>query len=78
MSIANHPFTLGDAFSYGVWFLRDAGYFQRQARFWTDQDFPEAKIIRDRVLARLKGIGLNDPGLKDASETFRDCTSPQG
>ena len=41
--------TLGDAFSYGVSFLRETGYFRREDRFWTDQDFPEAKAVRDRI-----------------------------
>ncbi|MFZ0035394.1 MAG: hypothetical protein WAK60_10480, partial [Sedimentisphaerales bacterium] len=38
--------TLGDAYSYGVSFLREAGYFRREDRFWTDQDFPGAKAVR--------------------------------
>jgi hypothetical protein len=62
--------TLGDAYSYGVSFLEETGYFRRQGRFWTDQDFPEAKAVHDRIEARLKAIGLNDPGLKDAYETL--------
>jgi hypothetical protein len=62
--------TLGDAYSYGVSFLRETGYFRREDRFWTDQDFPEAKAVRDRIEAKLKAIGLNDPGLKDAYETL--------
>ncbi len=61
--------TLGDAYSYGANFLKETGYFSRKDRFWTDQDFPEAKVVRDRIEARLKAIGLNDPGLKDAYET---------
>ncbi len=64
--------TLGDAYSYGVWFLRDAGYFRREDRFWTDRDFPGANAVRDRIEARLKTLGTNDPGLKDAYETLRD------
>jgi hypothetical protein len=62
--------TLGDAFSYGVSFLREAGYFQREDRFWTDQEFPNANVVRDRIEAKLKSIGLNDPGIKDAYETL--------
>jgi len=38
--------------------------------FWTDQYFPEAKAVRGRIEAKLKSIGLNDPGLKDAYETW--------
>ena len=63
--------TLGDAYRYGVSFLKDAGYFRSQDRFWTDQDFPEAKTIRDHIETRLKTIGLNDPGLKDAYDALQ-------
>ncbi|MGC9995313.1 MAG: hypothetical protein ABSE79_08315 [Terriglobia bacterium] len=62
--------TLGDAYSYGVSFLQETGYFRRQDRFWTDQDFPGAQAVRDRIEAKLKSIGLGDPGLKDAYETL--------
>ena len=62
--------TLGDAYSYGVSFLQETGYFRREDRFWTDQDFPNAKAVRDQIEAKLKSIGLNDPGLKDAYETL--------
>jgi len=31
---------------------------------------PEAKAVRGRIEAKLKSIGLNDPGLKDAYETW--------
>jgi hypothetical protein len=63
--------TLGDAYSYGVSFLRETGYFRREERFWTDQNFPNAKAVRDHIEAKLKSIGLNDPGLKDAYEALR-------
>jgi hypothetical protein len=63
--------TLGDAYSYGVSFLREAGYFRREDRFWTDQDFPEARAVHDRIEAKLKSIGLNDSGLRGAYETLQ-------
>jgi hypothetical protein len=58
--------TEGDAYRYAVWFLQETGYFRRKDRFWTDQDFPESKAVRERIEAKLKSIGLNDPGLKEA------------
>jgi hypothetical protein len=58
--------TLRDVYSYGVSFLRETRYFRREDRFWTDQDFPEAKVVRDRIEAKGKSIGLHDTGLKDA------------
>lgn len=63
--------TVGDAYFYGVSFLRETGYFQREHRFWTDQDFPDAKAVHDRIEAKLKSMGLNDPKLEYAYETLR-------
>jgi len=62
--------TVGDAFSYGVEFLNETGYFRSKDRFWTDQNFPEATSVHDHIKAKLISIGLNDPGLKDAYETL--------
>jgi hypothetical protein len=62
--------TSGDAYRYGVWFLQEAGYFQRKDRFWTVQDFPDADQVRRRIEARLKATGLNDPALQEAFETL--------
>jgi hypothetical protein len=62
--------TLGDAYEYGVDFLQEAGYFNRANRFWTTQDFPDAKSVHDRIESKLKQLGLHDPGLKDAYETL--------
>jgi hypothetical protein len=63
--------TTGDAYSYGVSFLNEAGYFRRADRFWTDQDFPESATVRDRIEAKLKSIGLGDPGMKDAYDQLQ-------
>jgi hypothetical protein len=63
--------TEGDAYRYGVNFLTEAGYFRRDDRFWTDQQFPESKAVHDRIDAKLKSTGLNDPGLKEAYETLQ-------
>jgi hypothetical protein len=62
--------TLGEVYRYGVSFLRETGHFRREDRFWTDQDFPEAKVVRDRIEAKLKSIGLQRPGVEDAYETL--------
>jgi hypothetical protein len=63
--------TTGDAFSYGVSFLNEAGYLRPENRFWTDQDFPESHGIRDRIEAKIKSIGLNDPGMRDAFDQLQ-------
>ena len=62
--------TLGDAYSYGVSFLNETGYFKSKKRFWTNQPFPEAKTVHDRIKSKIISIGLNDPELKDAFETL--------
>jgi len=58
--------TEGDAYGYAVQFLRDTGYFERSRRFWTDQEFPEAKGVHDRIEAKLKATGLSDPNMRSA------------
>lgn len=63
--------TQGDAYRYGIWFLQEAGYFQRKNRFWTDQDFPDSKAVQEHIEAKLKSIGLNDPALKEAYDSLR-------
>jgi hypothetical protein len=63
--------TTGDAYSYGVSFLTEAGYFRREDRFWTDQDFPDSQAIRERIEAKLKSTGLNDPNMRDAYDQLQ-------
>jgi hypothetical protein len=62
--------TQGDAYRYGIWFLQEAGYFQRRDRFWTGQDFPDSKAVQERIEAKLQSIGLNDPAIKEAYATL--------
>lgn len=69
--------TVGDAYDYGVYFLRDTGYFNRQDRFWTDQDFPNAKSAHDKIEAKLKSIGFGDPGIRDAYKMLEETDPPQ-
>jgi hypothetical protein len=63
--------TAGDAYMYGVAFLKDAGYFRPDERFWTSQDFPEARTIHDRIETRLKTIGTSDPSMRSAYEILQ-------
>ena len=63
--------TAGDAYMYGVAFLKEAGYFRRDERFWTSQDFPEARTIHDRIEAKLKTIGTCDPDMRSAYEILQ-------
>jgi hypothetical protein len=68
--------TPGDAYQYGIYFLAETGFFQREKRFWTDQDFPQSAAIRDRIEARLRSTGLDDPRLKEAYETLEATKTP--
>ena len=62
--------TLGDAYYYGVSFLREVGYFRREERFWTDRDFSNAQVVHDRIETKLKATGPKDPKMKDAYEAL--------
>jgi len=62
--------TMDDAYRYGVAFLSETGYFQNKNKFWTDQNFPEAKVVHDHIQAKLTSIGLKSSGLRDAYETL--------
>lgn len=63
--------TLGDAYYYGVSFLADAGYFDKQDRFWTDRDFADGPAVRDKIAARIQSMNSNDPGIKEAASILR-------
>ena len=65
--------TLGDAYYYGVSLLADAGYFNKQDRFWTDHDFVDGPAVRDKIAARIQSMNSNDPGMKEAAEILRNA-----
>jgi hypothetical protein len=52
--------TLVDACSYGDSFLNETGFYDREKRFWTDQDFPNTDAIHDRIKAKLKMLGRDN------------------
>ncbi len=56
--------TTNDAYEYGVWFLDEVGYFKKPKRFWTEQEFPNAEAVRNRIAGKLRATGLTDPSLK--------------
>ena len=45
----------------------------RRQRFWTDEDFPESKTVRDHIEAKLKSMGLGDPALKEACDSLQSA-----
>ena len=53
-------------------FLASGSNFgERQQRFWTDQDFPDAPAVHARIEAKLKATGLDDSGLREAYESLQ-------
>lgn len=56
----------GWSFYFGVSFLDEAGYFDRNKRFWTERDFPEAEPVRERIMQKLKSFKSEDQLLKTA------------
>ncbi len=39
---------------YGASFLAPVGFFDKSKRFWTEQDFPEAESVRQRIIGYIK------------------------
>jgi hypothetical protein len=39
---------------YGAAFLGRMGYFDKSKRFWTDQEFPEAESVRQRIIGYIE------------------------
>lgn len=60
----------------GVYFLREAGYFRSEDLFWTDQDFPDAAAVRERIEGKLKSTGLRDPEMRSAYEALEEVRTP--
>lgn len=52
--------TLGSSFLFPVSLLNELGYFRPSLRFWTDEDFPGAMKVADRIERRIRGMGLSD------------------
>jgi len=63
--------TAGDAYRYGIWFLEETGYFEPKMRFWTDEEFPQASEVKQRIETRLLATGLKDPAMQEAYATLR-------
>jgi hypothetical protein len=50
-----HDDSLETAVSFGASFLKRAGYFDRESRFWTDEAFPDADKVRARIIDFIRG-----------------------
>lgn len=53
--------TLGGAYYSGVSFLNEVGYFSKDHRYWTEEEFPEAPEVRNRIQEKLKSLKLTSP-----------------
>jgi hypothetical protein len=53
-------------FYFGVSFLDRAGFWDREKRFWTSADFPEAPKVCRLIRSRLLRLGLHDPQARRA------------
>ncbi len=53
--------TLGGAFYFGASFLNEVGYFSKAHRFWTEDEFPDAPEVRNRIREKLKSLKLTSP-----------------
>ncbi len=52
--------TLGSSFLFPISLLNELGYFRPSLRFWTDESFPDAMRLADRVEARIHVMKLTD------------------
>ena len=53
--------TVGESFVFPVQFLSEIGYFHREARFWTNESFPEAHALARKIAKKIREMGLDDP-----------------
>ena len=58
--------SMGADFYFGVSFLRTIGFWDRAKRFWTEEDFPEAGAICERIKAKLVAMALKSHEFKSA------------
>ena len=57
---------------YGVNFLAEVGYFRKADRFWTREDFPEARRNLQIIEAKIRSMRSADASLKDALATLEE------
>ena len=57
----NDEGTIGESFEFPCLFLYEIGFFNKENRFWTTEEFPQAKEIAQRIAAKIKALNLADP-----------------
>jgi hypothetical protein len=65
--------TLGSSFLFPVSLLNELGYFRPSKRFWTDEEFPAAREVADRVAAKIEALGLTDPESRKALRRIEEA-----
>jgi hypothetical protein len=53
--------TIGESFEFPCLFLYEIGFFNKENRYWTHEDFPQAKEIARRIANKIKELQLDDP-----------------
>lgn len=49
--------SVGDTYYFSVSFLDEVGFFDKQKRFWTNEEFPDAVAIKSRIRQKLASLG---------------------
>lgn len=57
----NDELTIGETFEFPVLFLYEIGFFDKANRFWTQQEFPQARGIAKRIAKKIHELKLDDP-----------------
>ncbi|WP_147822390.1 hypothetical protein [Salidesulfovibrio onnuriiensis] len=65
--------SLSSAYYFAVSFLCVIGYFNKDARFWTDQDFPESEEFRKKILFKMDELDMDDRIAEAAREQLLAC-----
>ncbi len=65
--------SLSSAYYFGVSFLCIIGYFNKDERFWTDQDFPEAPAMKQKILDKMDELDMDDRISEAARDRLTSC-----
>lgn len=52
--------TIGESFEFPCLFLYEIGFFNKENRYWTNEEFPKAKEIARRIATKIKALKLDD------------------
>src|SRR5262245_25723706 len=69
--------SLSSDFYFGVLFVDEVGYWQKEKRFWTDESFPGAEAKCLLIRNRLVELRLQGPLAAGAEEKLQDSCGLQ-